>query len=228
MEFHIARSLRNQLQVDGLLFQFTGNAIFADVTASRRLATRLNQLRRAESDPDRIVHGGALFAMGMIDELNHALIAHYRQTVDPALNAEALQWFAAQIGEENLDRLLLAFVEHFPNVAVYQGLVTPDEWLAGSSDGLSHREAALEELTLLWLANRNPAFAHFRELFDDTRLRLETDYVAVTAALPEFLASRPPLDAETGSLFQALAAPMLAAPDSLAAQLEFIRERWTP
>ncbi len=226
MEFHIARSLRNQLQVDGLLFQYTGNAIFADVTASRRLATRLTQIRRAQSDPDRIVHGGALFAMGMIDELNHALLAHYRQTVDPALNAEALQWFAAQIGEDNLDRLLLAFVEHFPNVAVYQGVVTAAEWLAGASDGLSHREAVLEELTLLWLANRNPAFARFRELFDDTALRLETDYAAVTAALPEFLDSRPPLD--TGSLFQALAAPMLAAPESLTAQLEFIRERWTP
>ena len=228
MEFHIARSLRNQLQVDGLLFGFTGNAIFADVTASRRLATRLTQLRGAQQDPDRIVHGGALFAMGMIDELNHALIAHYRQTVDPTLNAEALKWFAAQIGEENLDRLLLAFVEHFPNVAVYQGVVTAAEWLAGASDGLSHREAALEELTLLWLANRNPAFARFRELFDDAGLRLETDYATVTAALPEFLDSRPPLDSETGSLFQALAAPMLAAPDSLTAQLEFIRERWTP
>ncbi len=226
MEFHIARSLRNQLQVDGLLFRYTGNVLFADVTASRRLATRLTQLRGAQQDPERIVHAGALFAMGMIDELNHALIAHYRQTLDPALHSEALAWFARQIGTENLDRLLLAFVEHFPNVAVYQGIVTAAEWLAGSSDGLTHREAALEELTLLWLANRNPAFARFRELFDDTSLRLETDYAAVTAALPEFLESRPHLD--SGSLIQTLAAPLLAAPDSLTEQLEFIREHWTP
>ena len=226
MEFHIARSLRNQLQVDGLLFRYTGNVLFADVTASRRLATRLTQLRGAQQDPERIVHAGALFAMGMIDELNHALIAHYRQNLDPTLHTEALAWFATQIGTENLDRLLLAFVEHFPNVAVYQGIVTAAEWLAGSSDGLTHREAALEELTLLWLSNRNPAFARFRELFDDTSLRLETDYAAVTSALPEFLESRPHLD--SGSLIQTLAAPLLAAPDSLTEQLEFIREHWTP
>ena len=228
MEFHIARSLRNQLQVDGLLFSFTGNTIFADVTASRRLATRLTQLRNAQSDPERIVHAGALFAMGMIDELNHALIAHYRREVDPSLHADALRWFSRQVGTENLDRLLLAFVEQFPCVAVYQGLVSAGEWLAGASEGLSHREAALEELTLLWLANQNSAFGKFRELFDDIGLRLETDYSELTAALPEFLNSRPPLDAENGSLYQALTAPMLAAPDSLTAQLEFIRERWTP
>ncbi len=228
MEFHIARSLRNQLQVDGLLFSFTGNVIFADVTACRRFATRLTQLRQAQSDPERVVHAGALFAMGIIDELSHALIAHYRREIDPTLHTDALRLFAEQIGAENLDRLLLAFVERFPSVAVYQGLVTASEWLAGASDGISHREAALEELTLLWLANRNPAFAKFREIFDDTELRVETDYAAVSAALPEFLNSRPPLDAEIGTLYQALAAPMLAAPESITAQLEFIRERWTP
>ena len=228
MEFHIARSLRNQLQVDGLLFSFTGNAIFADVTACRRFATRLTQLRQAQSDPERVVHAGALFAMGIIDELSHALIAHYRREIDPTLHADALRQFSEQIGAENLDRLLLTFVERFPSVAVYQGLVTATQWLAGTSDGISHREAALEELMLLWLANRNPAFAKFREIFDDTELRVETDYTAVSAALPEFLNSRPPLDAEIGTLYQALAAPMLAAPESITAQLEFIRERWTP
>ena len=228
MEFHIARSLRNQLQVDGLLFSFTGNVLFADVAACRRFATRLTQLRNAQSDPERVVHAGSLFAMGIIDELSHALIAHYRRQIDPTLHADALRHFSAQLGAENLDRLLLTFVERFPSVVVYQALVTPAEWLAGASDGISHREAALEELILLSLANRNPAFAKFCEIFDDTELRLLTDYAAVSNALPEFLDSRPPLDPEIGSLYRALAAPMLAAPDSVAAQLEFIRERWTP
>lgn len=228
MEFHISRSLRAQLGVDGLLFSYSGNVVFADVTASRRLASRLNEIRNAAKDPERIVHAGALYAMGMIDELNHALIAHYRREVDPALHADALKWFETQVGAESVEKLLVRFTERFPNVAVYQGKLTAAEWLAGSSEGLTHREVALEELTMLWLANQNPAFSKFRELFDDTDLKLETEYEELTASLPEFLNSRPPLDPEVGSLYQALAAPMQAAPDSLTAQLEFIRERWTP
>ena len=228
MEFHISRGVRTQLDVDGLLFRSTGNVVFADVAASRRLASRLSELRQAQGHQEQVVHAGALYAMGMIDELNHALVAHYRKEVDPALHQEALKWFAGRIGAEGVEKLLLRFTERFPSVAVYQGKLTAAQWLAGASDGLTHREAALEELTMLWLANRNPAFAKFRELFDDGELKLETDYQALTESLPEFLNSRPPLDPEVGSLYEALTAPMLAAPDSVTAQLEFIRERWTP
>ena len=43
--------------------------------------------------------------------------------------------------------------------------------LAGGEPTASpNREIALEELLLLWLANANPAFAPFQELFDDAPL----------------------------------------------------------
>ena len=116
------------------------------------------------------MNAGALFAMGMIDELNHALVARYRREIDPSVLSEAIRWFAAKIEPANLERLLLAFVEQFPNVAVYQGKQTAAEWLNGTTEGLSNREAAIEELMLLWLANINPAFAPFRELFEDKDL----------------------------------------------------------
>jgi len=79
---------------------------------------------------------------------------------------------------------------------------------------------------LLWLTNRNPAFLNFRELFDDQDLKLKTEYQSVTAALPDYFETRPPLSPEAGSLIKALSAPMLASPDSLTGQLDFIREHW--
>ncbi|HEV2619216.1 MAG TPA: alpha-amylase family glycosyl hydrolase, partial [Acidobacteriaceae bacterium] len=45
---------------------------------------------------------------------------------------------------------------------------------------------------------------------------------------PDYFATRPPVSAEVGSLFEALRAPALASPDSLTGQLDFIREHWTP
>jgi glycosidase len=226
MEFHISRLVREKLDIDGLLFSYTGNAIFANVAASRKLASRLNALRGADADPAKAVNAGALFAMGMIDELNHALVARYREEIDPDVLSDALRWFGEKIGEARLDELLLAFVEQFPNVSVFQGKETAAQWLAGTTEGLPNREAALEELMLLWLTNVNPAFVSFRELFDDTGLQGTTQYPSVTAAFPDYLNSRPLIAPEIGSLFDALSAPMLAAPDSITAQLEFIRGQW--
>jgi hypothetical protein len=227
MEFHISRAIREKLKIDGLLFSYTGNVVFANVAASRKLANELNEARGPLADPANMVNAGALFAMGMIDELNHALIARYRMEIDPSVLSEAFRWFAASMGSEHVDRVLRSFVEQFPGVDIYNGKLTAGDWLAGTTDGLSNREAALEELMLLWLTNINPAFAPFRELFDDKGLREKTPYTNVTSGLPGYLSTRPPLSPEVGSLMDALRAPMLASPDSITGQLEFIRERWS-
>ncbi len=50
---------------------------------------------------------------------------------------------------------------------------------------MSHRAAALEELLLLWTANRNEAFKPFEELFEDKPLAEKTVYRQVTQDLPQ-------------------------------------------
>jgi glycosidase len=227
MEFHIHRTLRERLKLDDLLFSYTGNVVFANVASSRRLAKDLNEIRGTEADPERTIHAGALFAMGLIDELNHALVALYRKQIDPQVLAEAVRWLGSQAQPREIEQLLLQFTDEFPNTAIYRGEVTAAEWLKGSTDGMPNREAALEELLMLWLANTNPAFKPFRELFEDAGLKEKTIYKSVTATFPDYFSTRPPLAPEVGSLLDALRAPMLASPESLTGQLEFIRERWT-
>ena len=230
MEFHIARSLRQKLDLGDLLFSYTGNVIFANVAASRQLALALNQARTEENggvpDPQRQVNAGALFAMGLIDELSHAMVARYRRETDPEVLTAALQWFSAQAGEQEVDKLLLAFTERFPNTEVYSGKVAAEAWLKGATEDLPNREAAFEELMLLYLANANPAFKPFRELFDDKGLTETTAYKGVVAELPKYFATRPPVAPEVGSLLDALEAPMKLNPESLTAQLDYIREHW--
>ncbi len=51
---------------------------------------------------------------------------------------------AEQVGSRELDKMLLTFVQQFPGTSVYRGEQTPREWLAGSTDGTSHRAAALK------------------------------------------------------------------------------------
>ena len=238
MEFHISRAVREATQIDDLLFSYSGNVVFADVAASRRLAEALNKSRKdkahgVDADPADVFNAGALFAMGLIDELSHALVAQFRRQIDPAVLSEAVRWFAAQVDTDKSDvgkmeKLLLAFTEQFPNVAVFRGQLTAAEWLRGSTDGQPHREAAMEELLMLWLANANPAFKPFHRLFEDKGLREHTVYTRVTSAFPDYFKTRPQMAPEIGSLFDALRAPQLASPESLTGQLDFIRERWAP
>ena len=169
MEFHIARESRERYQVRGALFNFAGNVVFADLASSRELANRINEVRGTTDDPERVVNPAALFAMGLIDEISHALVAHYRKTYDPQVMTRALALFESRMGKPAVDKLLSGFVQEFPNSAIFRGEEDPAQWLAGSTDGLPHKEAALEELMLLWLANQNPAFRPFEELFDDAK-----------------------------------------------------------
>ncbi|WP_263382391.1 alpha-amylase family protein [Granulicella arctica] len=228
MEFHISRNVRDRYGISDLLFNYAGNVVFGNIAASRELAKRVNEVRGAGKTlaPAEVMHAGSLFAMGLIDELNHALIAQFRETLDPEVLSAALQWFQSQANEIGVEKLLTTFTQQFPNVGIYRGEQTVQEWLDGSTEGMSNREAAVEELLMLWLANINPAFAPFKEFFDDTDLEKKTVYKAVTSTLDEYFATRPVFDLEVGTLLDALLAPMLASPDSLTGQLAFIREKW--
>ena len=83
-------------------------------------------------------------------------------------------------------------------------------------------------MILLWLANLNPAFRRYKELFDDLGLRHQSWYPNITAALHEYFSTRPRFGPDNENLIDLLRAPALAFPDSLEAQLAFIRDKWVP
>jgi glycosidase len=169
--------------------------------------------------------------MGLIDEASHVLMARYRQQFDQNVMSDAIRWFGGQVGSDQLDKLLLTFVEHFPGSTVITGEYTAQKWLAGATEGVPNREIALEELVMLWSANRNEAFTPFQELFEDKPLAERTVYKQVTQQLPEYFATRPliPLpDAGAVSFLQLLRRPAEKAPKSLREQLELLRTLWGP
>src|ERR1700678_308845 len=226
MEFHVSREARDRYEFYQTLFGFSGNVVFANLGASKEFAHRMNERRGPDKDFSKTIQPGALYAMGLIDEMSHALVAYYRQRIDPKVMAEALQWFDSRLGKEELDKTILAFVEKFPTADVYRKEKTPEEWLAGQTDGLSNRAVAFEEMMLLWLANANPAFRPFSELFDDQSLAAVTRYQQITSGLRDFFATRPPLGAKKLNLIDMLRAPALASPNSLSGQLAYIVEHW--
>jgi len=225
-EFHISRQSRDRYQFSETLFSLSGNVIFADFHAARSFAQKMNAQRDLIHFPEQAVKAGQINAMGLIDELLHYTARQYRLQTNPQALDKALVWLDARLGKEKVDHALRRFTDEFPPVAVYRAERTIDEYLWGRTDGLLNRQIALEELLMLWLANANPAFAPYQELFDDSALEKHTIYPKIINELHDFFETQPTFGPENQTLTKLLRAPALASPHSLTGQLEYIRERW--
>ncbi len=224
-EFHVSREARDLYQFDQSIFTYNGNVILADFYAARVFAQKMNDRRDLVSHPEQAVQASQIYALGLIDEILHVMVEVYRKQVNPTVMTRALAVLEAQLGREELDAGLRRFCERFPPAAVYRGETDLDTYLAGSTGGMSHREVALEELLMLWVANANPAFTPYQELFDDAELRARTAYPQVIAGLATFLDQEPKFGPDGQNLLDLLQAPARAA-TSLDGQLAFLRGRW--
>src|SRR5271155_6052403 len=104
MEFHVSKEARDRYELSQKLFSFSGNVVFANLSASREFAFRMNERRGAEKDPAQTVNPGALYAMGLIDEMSHALVDYYRKRLDPKVMAGALGGVDSRLGETEIDK----------------------------------------------------------------------------------------------------------------------------
>ncbi len=226
MEFHISRQARDLYQFDESLYSLTGNVVFANFHAARVFAQKMNARRDLIRFPEQAIKAGEINAMGLIDEILHFVAGLYRRQKNPEAMAQALVWLEERLGRDAVDEALRRFVDQFPPVAVYRREITPEAYLEGETDGVPNRQIALEELLMLWLANANPAFAPYLELFDDAQLERETAYPQVMAGLREFFRTQPTFGPNDQNLVDMLRSPAETVPHSLPGQLEYIRERW--
>ncbi|GAP14454.1 glycosidase [Longilinea arvoryzae] len=227
LEFHVSRLARDRYQFDQALFSFNGSVILANFHAARTFAQKINQKRDLVTFPESAVKAGQINAMGLIDEILHLVVHLYREQKSTQVMNLSLAQLDEQFGPAEVDRTLLHFITDFPPVAVYQGQFSPKEYLGGETDGVSHREEALEEMLMLWIANQNPALEPFVELFSDKDLAANTGYTKIMDALHTLFDQQPPFGPGQQNLIDMLRAPAVAVPYSLSGQLEFIREHWS-
>ncbi len=213
-EFHVSRKARQKYQFDETLFALNGKVILADYGAARRFAERITLVR------GQVVPASDINAMGLIDEIQHILIRHYEQH-NPGAMQRALEYV-----RQDADATLLKFTEEFPPLAVYRGEIAARHYLDMEMAGRSNRQSTLEEMLLLYLANANPALDPNRDLFDDTELKLHTNYTQIISNLQTYFGKQPAFGSGGETLFEALLAPVRRAPHSLQAQLEYMLERW--
>ncbi len=226
-EFHISRYARDKYRFDQSIYQFTGNAILGDFNSARDFAHKINTYRDLIRFPEQAVRASDINALGLIDEILHALIAEYRTSVNPGALERVLQLLEGEFGTKAVSQILFQFTGNFPPVAVYQKDETVEGYLAGETEGYSHRVITLEELILLWLANGNPAFRPYDELFDDAAIEDQTTYLKMMDAIDRFFQQEPGFGPSQRSIIEVLRQPAKQHPDSLFSQLEYLLESFS-
>ena len=225
-EFHVSRDARQRYDFDEALFALTANVVFADYAAARRFAQKMNAQRDLAQSPDAAARAGDINAMGLVDEILHFVVELYRRQRNPDALAGALAALEERFGGPALEQTLTVFADRFPTLAAYRGEQSAADYLAGATNAVPNREIALEELLMVWLANGNPAFGAYGELFEDTPLVDGSVYQALVDGLAAHFQTQPGFGPDDDDLVTLLRRPALEAPGSLAEQLRWISEQW--
>ncbi len=210
MEFHISRMARDRYQFEESLFSLIGNVIFANFRAVRMFAQKMNEKKDLVHFPEQAVIPGQINAMGLIDEILHFVVGLYRNEKNSQVMGEALDRLNQTLGKTAVDKALRRFSEEFPPLTVYRHEMELDVFLEGETAGVPHRQMVLEEMVMLSLANMNPAFSSFIELFDDATLDRETSYLEIMGELKDFFNSQPFYGPDHQNLIDMLRSPAIA------------------
>ena len=225
MEFHISQRARKHYDFSEKLFSYNGNVIFADIRAVREFAAKINTVRAKEGLKQ--VYAGEINALGLLDEIMHALLDQYRKRYAPQMNMQAYEWITEKLGAEKMEETLEAFCKEFPPLSVVKNEQTVAEYLNPETpQGLKNRCDTIEEILVLWVTNRNPAAMKAAgELFAESHLAGTSDYNKLILQLDAFVRTQPQVEGMT--IIEYLRQPALKYPDSLFDQLEYIRHNWS-
>lgn len=156
----------------------------------------------------------------------HYVIASYVKESNPETFDSLEKWLRQNVGEDVLSRSELAFVEIFPPTSVYQMKESATDYIDDSEAGIPRRHFVLEELILLWLENRNPAFVAISDLIDDSDLKKKSAYPEILSSADSFFDTQPKYGPADSSLMKMLLAPIETSPDSIMDQLQFMVTNW--
>jgi len=221
-EFHISGRAREHYNFDEELFSIKGSVIFANFNAVHKFAQKFN----AGKDADETAAASDIYGMGLLDEINHFLIETYRRQINKDVLLKLKNHLQKKTGTENFEMLVNEFASEFPSSDVFKKKIDTESYLAGSTEDLSNIEVVLEELIVLWLDNRNPAYKPIKEVIDEKLISADAVYKKTMKAVESFFDKQPPLFPGELGLIKMLRLPAEKYPNSITAQLEFIKERW--
>src|SRR3989304_643673 len=225
-DFQVKKEARLKYEIDSSLFSIKGDIIIANLREARLLAAKINNKRKPEDIPNKLVTPGQINAAGLLHEIFHYIIRIYEKDENNDVFKKAIKYLQKEFGTGHFEIILKKFVTDFPPPVVYKKITSVDDYVSGFTGDKSNKEIILEELILLNISNMNPATESLEELFSDKILKQQTSYFSLIKATDIFFQKEKPFGAENLPLTEFIKKPILANPYDLDGQLNFIAEKW--
>jgi glycosidase len=158
-----------------------------------------------------------LHGMKLLHEVLHHIMARASD-----IPASALKLAEKDISNWHTKEYLTGFLEQFPPHELYRSAKSSGEFLSDRANLIE----TVQESYLVWLNNQNPALEQFSDLITDSGLRAYGTYPHLISAMRRAMESAGPIGPEQLDMADLLSLPMRHAPDSLLAQLRYIRLHW--
>jgi glycosidase len=224
--FPLSKRARDTLHVAELTKAEISDHATAETYNLRRLADRINELRKNKPPEKTPVRAGHLQAMGLLTDILRFVMDKYCFEEYPGALKRGFSHVRQHCLDLSPEMAFEKFMEFFPAEDVANGTQSVGEFLSGGIRNRTNRETVAREMVLLFLSMVNHALEPFQDLFHDGDFQRETKYSRAVECLNSFFNREPPLDPLGKTLFEILYAPMSACPDSLEGQLEWILENW--
>ncbi|MBD3255248.1 MAG: alpha-amylase [Candidatus Lokiarchaeota archaeon] len=224
----ISREARTKYQIDEYDFDEKGNLFFdGKVHLVRSLVKKLNEKRDLISFPELAIRTGQFNGMSLIFEINHYFLNKYREkNKEISLKNQLFEHLKETIGYEELYEATKTLVDEFPPEKIYTKKKDIDKFLKKKEGDIERTAKYLDEFVNLWLANINPAFSPYLELFDDYKLEKKTVYKKIVDEIESFFEDLPKFGPKNQNLIKMLKDPYKEHPHSIKEQLEYIYEEW--
>lgn len=217
--FYINRNARDLYHLEDLAVLSLSHDRREALKQAEKLADAINQriVMLKGSDAKQLLPA-QLHGMKLLHEVFHHILSR----------AAGLAANAISIAERSTSpwltrEYLASFLDHFPPQDLYRTTKKATQYLESGSN----LHSALEEAYLVWLNNQNPAMEQFFDLLSDRDLRKNTAYPHMVSAMHQAMDAAGPVGPDNTDLADLLTLPMRSAPDSLLAQLRYIRLHWS-
>lgn len=188
----------------------------------RLFVEHINALKQRKSDNKRLYSPAELFSIGLINEIFHYIADEYEKSDAPHL------WknFSSAVTQEKKETIFRKYIEFFPPLPVYRGIIDEEEYFQVTDNGKTVEETITKDLFFLVLNMDNPAFQKYSELFDDSDFVKCCKYRSYTSDLISFLKSLKKIGPNANDLYNLFREPVEDSPNSITGQLEYILKYW--
>lgn len=224
----ILRDIRSNLNLENFEFNDKGNIVFGgEIYKVRKFVQQLNEKKDLINFPEMAVKVGHFNGSALLFEINNSLIKKYKEKHDlEDLNKDIYSYLKKGLGKENIQEAVKKLVEEYPPKKIYEDKMSVEAFLDKAVNGEKNKHRFQEEFINLYLANSNPSFSSYIDLFDDDVLEKNTAYPEITKEIHNFFEEKPKFGPKDQNFIDMLREPFKKHPNSIKDQLTYIQEEW--